>query len=219
MSLLKILRNIFTNNQQDSKWEGSAKYWEQRYLRGGNSGVGSYNNLAKFKANFLNNFVKENHIKSVIEWGCGDGHQLSLASYPQYIGYDVSKQSIKICKKIFKADKSKQFLSCGGNKIEEKKADLSLSLDVLYHLTEDDVFDTYMHRLFNSANKYVIIYSCNDDKQIVNAPHEKHRIFTEWVKKKELKWNLERIIKNIYPYNISNPDNTSWSDFYIYHKI
>ena len=91
---MSLLRNIFTNKRHNEKWEGSAKYWELRYRRGGNSGAGSYNNLAKFKANFLNNFVIENHIKSVIEWGCGDGHQLSLASYPQYIGYDVSKQSI-----------------------------------------------------------------------------------------------------------------------------
>ena len=219
MGLIETLRNVFRNKQNGPKWEGSAKYWEQRYQKGENSGAGSYNNLANFKANILNNFVKENHINSVIEWGCGDGNQLSLASYPQYIGYDVSKQSIKICKKIFKADKSKQFLWCGGKKIEERKADLSLSLDVLYHLIEDDVFDTYMHRLFDSATKYVIIYSCNDDKYISDAPHVKHRIFTEWVKKNELKWNLERIIKNEYPYDINCPDNTSWSDFYIYQRI
>lgn len=219
MSLIRFLRNVFTSKLNNEKWEGSAKYWEQRYQRGGNSGAGSYDNLAKFKAKILNNFVKENHIKSVIEWGCGDGHQLSLASYPQYTGYDVSKQSIKICKKIFKADKSKQFLWCGGKNIEERTADLSLSLDVLYHLTEDEVFDTYMHRLFNSAIKYVIIYSCNDDKYTSNAPHVKHRIFTEWVKKNELKWNLKRIIKNEYPYDINSPDTTSWSDFYIYQKL
>ena len=75
-----------------------------------------------------------------------------------------------------------------------------------------------MHRLFNSAIKYVIIYSCNDDKNIVNTPHVKHRIFTEWVKKNEPEWNLERILRNEYPYDINDPDNTSWSDFYIYQR-
>jgi hypothetical protein len=70
MSLIRFLRNVFTSKLNNEKWEGSAKYWEQRYQRGGNSGAGSYDNLAKFKAKILNNFVKENHIKSVIEWGC-----------------------------------------------------------------------------------------------------------------------------------------------------
>jgi hypothetical protein len=34
----------------------SATYWEQRYARGWNSGVGSYGRLAEFKAQVLNNF-------------------------------------------------------------------------------------------------------------------------------------------------------------------
>ena len=86
---------------------------EGRYVEGGNSGAGSYNRLAEFKAEILNRFVKENHIKNIIEWGCGDGNQLMLAEYPLYIGFDVSATAIKMCKEKFLLDKTKKFVWCG----------------------------------------------------------------------------------------------------------
>ncbi|MCL2283845.1 MAG: glycosyltransferase family 92 protein [Fibromonadales bacterium] len=63
----------------------SGKYWEERYANGGNSGDGSYNCLAQFKAEILNDFVKEHSVNSAIEFGCGDGSQLSLVKYPKYL--------------------------------------------------------------------------------------------------------------------------------------
>lgn len=43
----------------------SKLYWEARYKNGGNSGAGSYNKLALFKAEIINEFIKKNNIKSV----------------------------------------------------------------------------------------------------------------------------------------------------------
>ena len=88
----------------------SRKYWEKRYLRGDTSGVGSYGRLAQFKANIINSFVKKNRIKTVIEFGCGDGNQIKLLDLPNYIGLDVSRKSINICKLMFKKDRTKSFL-------------------------------------------------------------------------------------------------------------
>ena len=198
------------------KWKGSADYWQKRYLSGNNSGIGSYNRLAEFKAEVINKFVKENNIASVIEWGCGDGNQLSYANYPSYVGFDVAKEAIKICKKKYKNDRSKKFVWCGDKKFStDIKADLVLSLDVLYHLIEDDTFDLYMRRLFDSSRKYVCIYSCNDDDDGF-CIHVKHRKFTDWIDKNcSDKWELISYIKNKYPYSIEDAE-TSWSDFYFY---
>ena len=69
---MNLLRKIF-----DRKKFYSSKYWENRYKAGGNSGSGSYSNLAIFKAEIINSFVKDNKIESVIEFGCGDGQQLN----------------------------------------------------------------------------------------------------------------------------------------------
>lgn len=52
----------------------SSNYWESRYQEGGNSGHGSYGELAQYKADFLNSFVQENHVESAIEFGSSDGN-------------------------------------------------------------------------------------------------------------------------------------------------
>lgn len=58
---------------------GSARYWDRHYVRSGTSGAGSYGALVDAKAEFFNNFVAKSRISSVIEFGCDDSHQLSLA--------------------------------------------------------------------------------------------------------------------------------------------
>jgi hypothetical protein len=91
------------------QFRGSQTYWEAHYSRGGTSGEGSYGKFAEFKAEVLNRFVTENHVRSVIEFGCGDGNQLSYAQYPAYIGLDVSKTAIRQCIHRFRDDTSKSF--------------------------------------------------------------------------------------------------------------
>lgn len=198
--------------------KNSRIYWERRYAKGGNSGAGSYNNLAIFKASIINNFVTKNNIKTFIEWGSGDCNQLSLSNYEKYIGYDVSQTAINICRKKFNNDNTKTFILMDDNFRNENKADLSISLDVIYHLLEDNVFDLYMQNLFNSSNKYICIYSSNINKPW--AKHVKHRKFTDWIDKYMAKsWKLKEFIPNKYPFDENNMNNSSFSDFYFYEKI
>lgn len=191
----------------------SDQYWNKRYKSRGNSGPGSYGNLAYFKATVLNNFVKDNDVESVIEFGCGDGNQLSLASYPSYCGYDVSTKSIELCREKFKHDKTKTFKHVA--EYDKQKYNLSISLDVIYHLVEDEVYYNYMQLLFLSSNRYVIIYSSNDKNILSSASHVRHRTFTNDVPSD---YRCIKIIKNIYPYNPNDKKNTSFSDFYIFRK-
>ena len=100
--MFKTITKRFLNINFSSK-----RYWENRYLSGGNSGDGSYGKYAEFKAKVLNDFVKENQIKEVIEFGCGDGNQLSLAKYPKYTGIDVSGKAIDLCITKHKNDPKK----------------------------------------------------------------------------------------------------------------
>lgn len=198
-------------------FEGSRQYWEERYKANRNSGSGSYGRLSEFKAEVLNSFVAANQIQTVIEYGCGDGNQLLLAKYPKYIGIDVSKKAISICKKIFKKDKTKSFYLYESSKAKVATADLSLSLDVIYHLVEDEVFEDYMKRLFKASTKFVIIYSSNFDEH--SADHVRSRKFTNWIDNNVSQYWLQKdYIKNIYPYNEEDHKNTSMADFYIYQK-
>jgi len=195
----------------------SKDYWEQRYAQGRTSGSGSYGRLADFKAEVINAFCIENNINTVVEWGCGDGNQLSLMNYSEYLGLDVSESVINICKKRFSDDSSKQFRALSDDFIIDKKYDLAVSLDVIYHLTETDVFNKYMERLFTSSDKYVCIYSFNGNQEAW-ASHLRFHNFTEYVSQVFPEWELFKIIPNRYQYDKNDPDNTSFADFYLFRK-
>jgi SAM-dependent methyltransferase len=175
----------------------SEKYWEDLYVTGGNSGPGSYNEPARFKATVLNAFVQDNHIKTVLEWGCGDGNQLGLAVYPRYVGVDVSKTAVSMCREIFASDHSKRFFLIDELPAECQSAECTLSLDVVYHLVEDEVYFTYMKRLFASATRFVIIYAWNvEEDSPVDGSHVRHRAFLKWVGENINGWALCKIVRN-----------------------
>jgi hypothetical protein len=195
----------------------SSAYWERRYAEGGNSGTGSYGKFALFKAEFLNSFVKQHHVKTVIEYGCGDGNQLSLAEYQSYLGFDVSPTALKKCCDRFSQDKSKRFKQIG--EFDGECADLTLSLDVIFHLIEDEVYELYMRRLFDTTNKFVIVYSSDtDDIGHKTAPHVHHRRFTRWVEAHQPRWSRSSVFKNAFPYQ-GEPDRSSFADFYVFERI
>lgn len=197
-------------------------YWEQRYRKGENSGAGSYGKFSAFKAGFINDFVLQHDIQSAIEFGVGDGAQLEMIDYPSYIGLDVSVAAIEMCKNKFSKDGSKSFFLYNARAFEDKLGifvcDLSLSLDVLFHITEDDIFKFYLDHLFSSSRKYVIIYSSNDPSIQSIGKHVRHRRFTDYIEKYHKDWCLNSFEKNRYPYN-GNDEETSFADFYVFQKI
>jgi SAM-dependent methyltransferase len=195
----------------------SKSYWERRYQKGRTSGVGSYGRLAEFKAEVLNSFVENNKIGSVIEFGCGDGTQLTFARYPRYTGVDVAEGSIALCRARFAADATKSFYLVGQVPKRLGLFDLVLSLDVIYHLVEDEVFETYMKSLFERANRHVIIYSSNKVEDS-GVPHVRHRRFTDWIQKQMPEWKSSGIIANKYPHDPKSPDDTSFADFYFFER-
>jgi SAM-dependent methyltransferase len=179
--------------RQRISFSGSARYRERNYAQGGNSGDGSYGRLAQAKADFINDFVREHSVLSVLEFGCGDGHQLSLAEYPRYVGLDVSRAAIQLCHRQFADDPAKSFFLYDGDCFIDRavifRAQLALSLDVIYHLVEESVFATYMKHLFENSSKYVIIYATNATWPHT-APHVRHRLFTRWVEANCPRWEL-----------------------------
>jgi len=192
---------------------GSQKYWEQRYENGENSGLGSYGKFAEFKAEIINSFIKNNAINSVIDFGCGDANQLSLFDFTSYIGLDVSRTAINLCMRRFKDDKTKSFFlyepECFKDNNSIFRANLTLSLDVIYHLIEYNIFELYMRHLFSSSDRFVIIYSGDTDTK--QRYHEKHRQFSKWIETNLPEWRLINKIKTRFP-------NESCSDFFIYKK-
>lgn len=220
-SLVKRLPHFWRYSPYfEQRFPGSKDYWEERYATGGSSGRGSYGNLAAYKAEVLNDFVETHRIASVIEFGCGDGNQLTLARYPKYVGLDVSRTAIAINMERFKHDASKSFFLydplCFCDRARRITADLSMSLDVLYHLIEQDVFETHLAHLFNAAERFVIIYSSNFNETTFNS-HVRNRLFTAHVEKNFHDWTLIEHVPNKYPFS-EFPEEGTHADFFIYGK-
>jgi hypothetical protein len=210
--VLRLLR--LTPRQSVGAFEGSDSYWEERYIAGRNSGPGSYGDLAKFKAKILNEFIAAESVQSIIEFGCGDGHQLSLAHYPRYLGLDVSSAAIVKCRALFAGDSSKEFKMM--QYYNSDKADAALSLDVIYHLVEDNIFEKYMTTIFDCAERWVVIYSSNFDGLGEKfAEHVRHRKFTNWITMNRPKWYCFNVIKNKYPFT-GDFQTSTHSDFYFF---
>ena len=156
----------------------SAKYWEKRYATGDNSGSGSYGKLAEYKAKFINKFFVDNGISSVIEFGVGDGAQLKhelpiLVLMLVTLLRKVSKTLLQIILKLL----------CIQVNTKVKNV-IATSLDVIFHLVEDDVFNEHMQSLFDSSPlcNYILF-----DIDFNKTSNMFHREFTKWISKNALK--------------------------------
>jgi hypothetical protein len=192
----------------------SASFWERNYAQGATSGSGSYGALAEGKREFLNALVRERGVHSVIEFGCGDGNQLSLADYPHYVGLDVSRSAIGLCQRRFADDRAKSFFLYDGTCFTDRggvfAADLALSLDVVHHLTEDTVFETYLTHLFAAGQRLVVIYSTNMETG-GTAPHVRHRHFTPWIEANCPGWALTSVTRG-------PSSERARADFFVYER-
>ena len=189
----------------------SREYWEQRYRAGGTSGTGSYGHMAAFKADFINSFVVENGIADVLDLGCGDGNLLSLLQVPAYVGVDVAPTALACCVARFPQHRFLPFSALDAS----VGAELALSIDVIFHLVEDGEFARYMHALFAHATRFVLIHSSNADRNW-SSPHVRHRRFTDHVADCRPEWRLLAHLPSRYPFDAARPDETSFSDFFVY---
>jgi SAM-dependent methyltransferase len=168
---------------------GSAAYWDGRYKSLGSSGAGSYGDEAMTKATYINQFIEKNSVQSVVDFGCGDGAQLTLLNVPKYLGIDVSPEAIKLCRNRFASDDGKAFLTLADYSGEI--ADATFSLDVIYHLVEDDVFKNYIDTLFNAAERFVLVYSTNSNGAWpCRSAHVRHRELSRYCENRHRNFSL-----------------------------
>ena len=152
------------------------------------------------KAGEVNRIVAVNGIRSVVEFGCGDGYQLGMFSIPHYIGLDVSSNALRRCIKEEGSDPGKSFFkydqSCWSDKLRVMHADMALSMDVVFHLVEDEVFERYMTDLFAAGDRYVLIYSTDGPGAKREPRFTRHRNFTDWVTVHANGWRLSERLEN-----------------------
>ena len=154
---------------------------------------------------------------TVVDFGCGDGFQIGLLDVPHYTGLDVSPAALELCRTRFADRAGWRFLPAADRAAWAGRYDMAMSLDVIFHLVETEVFEAYMHDLFAHADRLVLIYSSDVDH---DAPgrHVLHRNVTRWTAENLPHWRQTRAIPNPFGREIDQPHDrrTSVARFMVY---
>ena len=207
---MKLLNSLLRRKFQ------SGDYWRQRYEKGRTSGPGSYGRLSEYKAQIVNGIVEDRAIRSVIEFGCGDGNQSALFDIPRYVGVDISPLVIERARSTF-ADRPDWSFEVADKKVRTVgRHDMSMSLDVIYHLVEDDVFDSYMRDLVSASRRYLLIYASDHDETTADV-HVRHRKYSDWLARKAPEFKLATNYEQPYPKGAdTDPKTTSFAHFKLF---
>lgn len=127
-------------------------------LWGEGSGWGSSPDNTDTYRKFLNTFMLDNNIRTVIDIGCGDWMFSKLINWSkqEYLGYDIVAPVITDCIKEYTS--SNITFRCANilnDKVKPPIADLYIVKDVLQHWSNSDIkkFFKKTHRLF----RYMLI--------------------------------------------------------------
>lgn len=142
------------------------------------SGAGSRGDLLKFKIDFVNKFVKDYEVSSILDLGCGDLHFASQLSVDKYTGVDIVDHvhPTSIAAKDFttKVSRFDELDDVDG-------AELCMSIDVLYHILPDEV--DYLHaaldNLFIKSTKYILVYA-QDPENTTVRDNGNHICNSQW---------------------------------------
>lgn len=181
-------------------------YWDGRYRNGRSSGVGSEGAVAIAKADYVAALIEQCGVRSVIDWGCGDGVVLGhITAEMDYTGIDVSRT---ILEKVAASHPQHKFLHF--SEYDGEMRDLGLSLDVLFHFPNDRAYQHYLMLLFGSSKRLVCIYATDDDRGLT-AAHVRRRNFTRDVELLFPQWQL------VYT-SRKDGDPLDEAAFYVYEK-
>lgn len=134
----------------------ATQYWEERYAAGGDSGAGSAGRHYVFKRDYLNDMITRYEIRSVVDFGCGDGQQVAELAVDSYYGLDVSDAAIRRCRGSFANRPGYRFDT--PDRAVLRRYDLALSLDVLYHIVDEEDYRSYLDVLFSHSN-FTLVYA------------------------------------------------------------
>lgn len=151
-------------NNNDVKDVFNDIYSRKEWGKGTPSGTGSEIKNSLPYIEMLTKFVKDNHITSITDLGCGDFNIMSNISFihdVDYYGIDASSNMINRNKNLFSHMTNVHFQQGDISSATLPITDLVIIKDVLQHLPNDFVI-----RTLNNINKYkyVIIVNCFRDK-------------------------------------------------------
>lgn len=149
-------------------------YWDSRW-RDGPPCPGSNGDTAASKAAWLNAAVQDLDVRSIVDWGCGDGGQAALVNVGMYVGIEVAPSAWEAASvALATRDNCCVVLAPPGQQITVR-ADMAVSMDVVFHLTDDREYEEWIARVFGSASRFVAVYGTDYDS-VVNGHMRHHEV-------------------------------------------
>jgi hypothetical protein len=167
------MEECFTNVYENKVWgdNNMAEYT-------GGSGLGSTLNYNQDTyVPFLKKFIRDNNIKNVVDFGCGDficGKIIYDNLDILYTGYDTYKKLIDYNSKSHSLPKySFIHLDFCNNKENIINGELCILKDVMQHWSLDNIYTFLDYLVETKKFKYILICNCcfqrQDDPDIVNG--------------------------------------------------
>jgi hypothetical protein len=185
----------------------SIDIWRNRYSNDEFSGLGSRGDLLKFKVDFINEFIEEEEVKSILDFGYGDLHVALQLDIDEYRGIDIFDP---------KDDHGLTLINSRFDEYDGPSSDVVLCLDVLYHILEDE--QDYMRRsldkMIEKADKFLIIYaqdSTNTGR--FDREYTAHLYNSKWLQYMQEQTNFE------LTYQQDEPFDGSSAQFFVFEKI
>ena len=118
-------------------------YWNARYSSGRTSGGGSEGREGLWKVIRVVEVAIKSKVRSILDFGCGDGQiadkLFANLGTVEYLGLDISEYIVNKNLERARGRKNVNFLCQDLSlPLSIKKYDLSICLDVLFHLSSDD---------------------------------------------------------------------------------
>lgn len=171
--------SIIENEQQE------VKYFHNRSLSGGKSGWGSVGQWGQFKRDLLESIYPFN---SMLDIGCGD--MVYLSSFMRfvkkefdYFGIDGAEDVINKAKDKFPDHYFLQMMISDLIKTDlNKKHDVIVCYDVLFHIVEENLLDGLLNWIFNSSAKAIALSFLRVQEDAGQTSDEGHFIIRDFGK-------------------------------------
>jgi predicted O-methyltransferase YrrM len=160
-------------------------YWERRYGDGGTSGAGSRGQEAIQKVQDVQAVIDRFGAKRILDLGCGDGFIAEQLKVESYTGFDPAPSALKLCRdampgRTFKHEMPETLYAPG--------YDLTMSLDVMFHLVDDEDYGHHLGMLLGFTKERALVYATNHEER--GAAHVRHR---RWTADIPLGWDVTEL--------------------------
>ena len=198
------MKHIFTKIYAENGW-------------GHGSGEGSLPQNTEAYRIFLQQFIRERHIKTVVDYGCGDWQFSRLIDWRnvQYLGLDVVDSLIEHHNSTYRTNNI-TFKAIDGIPEELPDADLILIKDVLQHWSNETIL-SFIPKLVKY--KYALITNCVNPKGMTDNQDTWDGCFHYMdLRKPPFSYDMTKVLEYTNKEALYDPAQVWWKKLVLLHE-